>query len=36
MDISKKPNNINTNITNRMKFINGWLVSIAGLLLLWS
>lgn len=25
-----------TNVTNRMKFINGWLVSIAGLLLLWK
>lgn len=23
-------------ITNRMKFINGWLISIAGLLLLWK
>lgn len=25
-----------TNVTNRMKFINGWLVSITGLLLLWK
>jgi len=26
----------NTDVTNRMKSINGWLVSIAGLLLLWK
>lgn len=31
--ISKKEQ---TNVTNRMKFIDGWLVSITGLLLLWK
>ncbi|CAI6353833.1 unnamed protein product [Macrosiphum euphorbiae] len=31
--ISKKEQ---TDVTNRMKFINGWLISITGLLLLWK
>lgn len=26
----------NKDVTNRMKFINGWLISIAGLQLLWK